>query len=501
MSLLVVTPDLIGSAATELENIRFALDEAHAAAAAPTTGLAAAGADEVSAAVAALFGEYGRQFQGLGARANALHQQFIQSLSAGAEDYLAAEELNASPLETAWGNLLAAVNAPREALLASPLSNYGAVGTPPPGPAPASVATLIMGGTGNPVPNSTYLTTIYNTYIAPNIAPHTAIPTGLVTPEQGWPLTGLHSLTFDTSVAQGLDILKQAIAAQPPGTQTVVFGFSQSATIVNNYLQGVANGSIQGPPLSDLRFVLAGNPNNPNGGLFERFAGLYIPGFNETFNGATPDLGYPTSVYTIQYDGYANFPRYPLNLLADANAIAGIYYDHLLSPVPGYQSLTPQQIATAVVAPVSPGATGDTTYYMVPTQDLPLLRPLNLPQPVLNLIQPDLRVLIDMGYGDIGGANTEYADLPTPASLFHVVNPVNVGTYLIKGAVQGVRADLVLAGVLPQSDMPDTYPFVPSLDPNLSINLGQPSVTAVSAVTTGVGSLLRALNIPAFGSG
>lgn len=501
MSFLVVTPDLFGSAATELESIRSALDAAHAAAAGPTTALAAAGADEVSAAVAALFAGYAQEFQGLGARADALHRQFIQSLSAGAELYLAAEELGATTLQTARGDLLAAVNAPGAALLASPLIGNGAGGTSALGPAAAGVATLIMGGTGNPVPNGAYLTDIYNTYIAPNIAPQTAVPTGLVTPEQGWPLTGLHSLTFDTSVAQGLDILKQAIAAQPPGTQTVVFGFSQSATIVTNYLQGVANGSIPGPPLSDLRFVLAGDPNNPNGGLFERFAGLYLPGFNETFNGATPDLAYPTSIYTIQYDGYADFPRYPLNFLADANAIAGIYYDHLLSPVPGYQSLTPQQIATAVVEPVSPGATGGTTYYMIPTQNLPLLRPLNLPQPVLNLIQPDLRVLVDMGYGDIGGANTEYANLPTPASLFHVVNPVNVGAYLIKGAVQGVQADLVLAGVLPQTDMPDTYPFVPSLDPNLSINLGQPSVTAVSAVTTGVGSLLRALDIPAFGGG
>ncbi|MGO8965528.1 PE-PPE domain-containing protein [Mycobacterium sp.] len=500
MSLLVVTPESLVSAAADLHSIRSALDTAHTTAAAGTTELMAAGADEVSAAVAALFAEYGQEFQALSVQAGAFHQQFVQALSAGAGSYLAAEALNASPLQTARGDLLAAINAPTEALLARPLIGNGAIGTAV-SPAPASVATLIMGGTGNPVPNSTYLTNIYNTYISPLIAPETAIPTGLTTPEQGWPLTGLHSLTFDTSVAQGLQILKQAIAAQPSGTQTVVFGFSQSATIATNYLQGIANGSIHAPPPSDLRFVLAGDPNNPDGGLFERFAGFYIPGFNETFNGATPDLAYPTSIYTIQYDGYADFPRYPLNFLADANAIAGIYYDHLLSPIPGYESLTPQQIATAVVEPVSPGATGDTTYYIVPTQNLPLLRPLDLPQPLLNLIQPDLRVLIDMGYGDIGGANTEYANLPTPASLFHLVNPVTLGTDLARGAAQGVQADLVLAGVLPQADMPDTYPFVPSLDPGLSINLGQPSVTAVSAVTSGLGSLLRALNIPPFGSG
>ena len=278
-----------------------------------------------------------------------------------------------------------------------------------------------------------------------------------------------------------------------------MFGFSQSATIATNYLQGIAHGLFHAPPPSDLRFVLAGDPNNPDG-LFDASPGSH-PRLQRDIQRGDTHLAYPTSIYTIQYDGYADFPRYPLNFLADANAIAGIYYDHLLSPIPGYESLTPQQIATAVVEPVSPGATGDTTYYIVPTQNLPLLRPLDLPQPLLNLIQPDLRVLIDMGYGDIGGANTEYANFPTPASLFHLVNPVTLGTDLARGAAQGVQADLVLAGVLPQADMPDTYPFVPSLDPGLSINLGQPSVTAVSAVTSGLGSLLRALNIPPFGSG
>lgn len=479
MSLLVVTPDSLVSAAADLEGIRSTLEAAHAAAAVSTNELMAAGADEVSATVTALFARYGQEFQVLSAQAGAFHRGFVQALSAGAASYLAAEALNASPLQAA--QRADATNA----TVASPAAtNY---------------ATRIMGGTGNPVPNATYLTSIYNTYIAPFIT-GTATPTGLATPEQGWPLTGLNSLTFDTSVARGLAILQQAIANQQTGTTTVVFGFSQSATIITDYLQGVANGSINAPPVADLRFVLAGDPNNPDGGLFERFVGLYLPGFNETFNGATPDLAYQTHIYTIQYDGYADFPRYPLDFLADANAIAGIYYDHL-APIPGYQSLTPQQIATAVVEPVSPGATGDTTYSIILTQNLPLLRPLDLPQPLLNLIQPDLRVLIDLGYGNIGGPDTEYANLPTPASLFGLINPITVGTDLVKGAVQGVQADLVLAGVLPQSDMPDTYPFVPSLDPGLTINLGQPSVTAVSAVTSGVGSLLRALHIPAFGGG
>jgi hypothetical protein len=365
----------------------------------------------------------------------------------------------------------------------------------------ADVSTLIMGGTGDPDPDQTYLTDVYNAYIAPNIAPRTAMPTALVTPEQGFPLTS--GLTFDSSVAQGVKILQEAIAAQPPGSDTIVFGFSQSATIATDYLDKIADGSLENPPNpADVSFVLAGDPNNPDGGLFERFDGLYIPGFNETYSGATPDLAYPTAIYTIQYDGFADFPRYPLNLLADANAIAGLYYDHL-DATSAYPTLTSAQVATAIVEPVSGGAAGDTTYYMIPTQTLPLLEPLaqaGAPQWLIDLINPDLRVLVDLGYGNIGASvHPEYANLPTPASLVELVNPFTVAADLAKGAEQGVTAALVDTGALPASEMPDTYPFVPSLDPGLSINLGQPSETLLSAATSAVGSALRALNIPDFG--
>lgn len=499
MSPFAVTPEALGSATTTLARIRSELDAARLAAAASTTGQMAAGADEVSSAISALFAEFGAEFHAVEARVGAYHQQLVQTLRAAAATYSAAEAFNSSTLEMVQREVAAALDAPRLALFGRPMIGTTATGTTAT-LAAADYATLIMGGTGNPTPGSGYLNYVYDTYIAPRIAPLTGTPTGLTTPQQGWPLTGLNSLTFDTSVARGVEILKQAIAAQPAGTKTAVFGFSQSATVVTNYLNEIATGAIANPPNpADLRFTLIGNPNNPNGGLFERFVGLYIPGFNETLGGATPDLAYQTDIYTIQYDGFAHFPRYPTNLLSVANAVAGLYYDHL-APTPTYMSLTPEQIGSAVVAPVSPGS-GNTTYYMIPTQDLPLLRPLNLPQPLLNMVQPPLRVLIDMGYGDIGGPNTEYANLPTPASLFPLINPINVGGYLIEGVGQGIQANLVLAGLLPASAMPNAYPFVPSLDPGLTINVGQPSITGVSAVTTVAGSLLRALPIPPFGAG
>jgi hypothetical protein len=54
MSYLSAAPEFLASAATDLANIGSALTDANAAAAAPTTGLLAAGADEVSTVVASL---------------------------------------------------------------------------------------------------------------------------------------------------------------------------------------------------------------------------------------------------------------------------------------------------------------------------------------------------------------------------------------------------------------------------------------------------------------
>jgi hypothetical protein len=128
VSVLVVAPELVTSAAADLESIGSAVNAAHQAAAVPTTGLAAAAADEVSAAAAALFAKYGQEFQALSARASAFHQQFVQALSSGSRAYLAAEAAGASLLQAVQHDLLGAVNAPTEALLGRALIGTGAIG-------------------------------------------------------------------------------------------------------------------------------------------------------------------------------------------------------------------------------------------------------------------------------------------------------------------------------------------------------------------------------------
>ncbi|WP_235632593.1 PE family protein, partial [Mycobacterium tuberculosis] len=68
MSYVFAQPSVLAAAATDLAGIGSAINQATAAVAAPTTGLAAAAADEVSTALATLFGAYGQQFQAISAQ-------------------------------------------------------------------------------------------------------------------------------------------------------------------------------------------------------------------------------------------------------------------------------------------------------------------------------------------------------------------------------------------------------------------------------------------------
>jgi len=98
MSFVIATPDFIDSAATDLAGIGSRINEASATASAPTSELLAAGADEVSAAVAQVFGTHGEAYQALNARASAFHQQFVQLMNGSASQYFTAEAKSAQSM-------------------------------------------------------------------------------------------------------------------------------------------------------------------------------------------------------------------------------------------------------------------------------------------------------------------------------------------------------------------------------------------------------------------
>ena len=70
MEYVITAPEMLASTAADVDEIGSAISDAHANAAGPTTGLVAAAEDEVSAAIAELFGRYGQQYQAVLAQAD-----------------------------------------------------------------------------------------------------------------------------------------------------------------------------------------------------------------------------------------------------------------------------------------------------------------------------------------------------------------------------------------------------------------------------------------------
>ena len=95
---LGVVPQAVVDAAASVGRIGVSLDEANAAAATSTTAVAPAAADEVSAAVAALFGGHAQSWRKMAAQASTFHQQFASLMNGGAASYTNTEAANAQQI-------------------------------------------------------------------------------------------------------------------------------------------------------------------------------------------------------------------------------------------------------------------------------------------------------------------------------------------------------------------------------------------------------------------
>jgi hypothetical protein len=264
------------------------------------------------------------------------------------------------------------------------------------------------------------------------------------TPEGLYPFTGVKDLTLDISLARGVTFLNNAIVSvlgpAPSANSVSVLGYSQSAIIASLEMPNLLAAGYHGGAGSNAYFTLLGDPANPNGGLLSRFPGLTLPSLGITFGTSTPSNDFPTTIWTLEYDGFADFPQYPIDVLSDLNALAGIVFIHGT-----YPTLDPARLATAVTLTQS-GAPSQTTYNVIPTQNLPLLSPLRaipgIGAPLADLIQPDLKYLVNWGYGDPNfGWSTSPADVPTPFGFLPPLSDTTaLGPLLVSGAQQGVSA-------------------------------------------------------------
>ncbi|EUA86123.1 PE family protein [Mycobacterium ulcerans str. Harvey] len=121
---------MLAGAATDLAGLGSTLQIANRAAAATITGVPAAGADDVSAALAAVFSGHALDYQALSAQMAGVHQRFVQALTASGSSYAAAEAANTNPLQGVEEHLLGVLNSPTQALLGRPLIRDGAAGAP-----------------------------------------------------------------------------------------------------------------------------------------------------------------------------------------------------------------------------------------------------------------------------------------------------------------------------------------------------------------------------------
>ena len=111
--------------------------------------------------------------------------------------------------------------------------------------------------------------------------------------------------------------------------------------------------------------------------------------------------------------------------------------------------------------PCPPIRTGDTTYYFFETQDLPLfgpLRTLGVPEPVIDVVEPFFRVIVEQGYD-----RSIPAWEPTPARLIPKFDPTKVTTDLVDAIGEGI--DNARALVKPPASLK-----IPAASPNTSLD-------------------------------
>ena len=199
--------------------------------------------------------------------------------------------------------------------------------------------------------------------------------------------------------ADGLRALTSAIrTAQAP---TTVVGFSQGALISSAWLEDNA-GKAGAPAPEDLSFVLVANPLRKYGGVRPVY----------DLGDTTPESDYSVLDIAIEYDGAADFPDDPFNLLALANAFAGFQYVHIYR----YDDVDLENSEKLV------WQDGNTTYVLIRSQNIPLLEPLRILglNELADRLNDPLKAIIDSAY------DRDYPGLIDPESHDDVLQQFSV---------------------------------------------------------------------------
>lgn len=171
----------------------------------------------------------------------------------------------------------------------------------------------------------------------------------------------------------GVARLDEAIKEDPDQT-LVILAYSNGAQIAQTWLAEHSDDP-DAPPADQLTFILMGNSTRAYGGVDKEF-------------GISQPSQYQVIDIAREYDPVADFPDNPFNLLALANALSGSITMH------DYRNVDIDDPNNIV------WTEGNTTYVLVPTEDLPLLAPLRLIglTALADQLNGPLKEIVDQGY-------------------------------------------------------------------------------------------------------
>jgi hypothetical protein len=245
------------------------------------------------------------------------------------------------------------------------------------GPLAGSDTAIILGGTTEPTPSTAFAQAAENVYLHalgfddgatystvcdmtgtdPCAAPLQVLTTPELIQQGPSSLTAADDVTL--AVENEFNANPGAFDADHPLT---IFGYSQSATAesiamtqINDY--SLAHGD--SIPVDDLHFVFIGDPSLADTGVWPNLVpdldslfGTTVTntiltdlGFDAVLGNVTPDDLYPTTIYSLDGDGVAQFqPDFESGGLL--GTVEGLFLEHV-----EYLGLTPEELALATATP------------------------------------------------------------------------------------------------------------------------------------------------------
>jgi hypothetical protein len=195
------------------------------------------------------------------------------------------------------------------------------------------------------------------------------------------------------------DLYAKIMATEGP---QIAIGVSGSTFVMNEVMRRLANDPNPDKPTpEDISFVIIGDGERGLIPAVVPLVGPALPLVSYTTR-PIPVTPYDAIVVKGEYDGLADWPDRPWNLLAVINAWFGspavegfgsIHWDSIWVDL---DTLPAENITTEVNR-----AGGTTTTYLVPTPELPLLYPLRgqgVPEDVISLLNSVLKPIVDAGY-------------------------------------------------------------------------------------------------------